>query len=187
MHLTFVPTFLLAHDAPLKTVVRGSFAACIPQDSSSPSALPPFLSPAAFPTPSLRSAAATESSSSIRTATSRSVVSFSDMHFGEGEDVTWGPQQDVNNSIAHAAILEHEKPNYVVFNGDLITGENDVFAFNANKYLDQVFAPTVARKIPFSSTHGNHDNTVQAGPRHASRTGSVLGLDTDSVAEASAA
>ncbi|KAJ7196231.1 Metallo-dependent phosphatase-like protein [Mycena pura] len=87
------------------------------------------------------------------------VVSFSDMHFGEGEDVTWGPQQDVNTSIAHAAILEHEKPNYVVFNGDLITGEN-VFAFNATKYLDQVFAPTVARKIPFSSTHGNHDNTL---------------------------
>ncbi|KAJ7207475.1 hypothetical protein GGX14DRAFT_396302 [Mycena pura] len=55
----------------------------------------------------------------------------------------------------HAAILEHEKPNYVVLNGDLITGEN-VFAFIATKYLDWVFAPTVARKIPFSSTHGNH-------------------------------
>jgi hypothetical protein len=33
-------------------------------------------------------------------------------------------------------------------------GEN-VFAFNATKYLDQVFAPTARRKIPFSSTHGN--------------------------------
>jgi hypothetical protein len=40
-------------------------------------------------------------------------VSFSDMHFGEGEDVTWGPEQDVNTSIAHAAILDNEKPNYV--------------------------------------------------------------------------
>ncbi|KAJ7280918.1 Metallo-dependent phosphatase-like protein [Mycena rebaudengoi] len=87
------------------------------------------------------------------------VVSFSDMHFGEGEEVTWGPEQDVNTSIAHAAILDHEKPNYVVFNGDLITGEN-VFAFNATKYLDQVFAPTARRKIPFSSTHGNHDNSL---------------------------
>ncbi|KAJ6541191.1 Metallo-dependent phosphatase-like protein [Mycena vulgaris] len=87
------------------------------------------------------------------------VVSFSDMHFGEGEDVTWGPEQDVNTSIAHANILDNERPNYVVFNGDLITGEN-VFPFNATKYLDQVFAPTVARKIPFSSTHGNHDNSL---------------------------
>ncbi|KAJ6522405.1 Metallo-dependent phosphatase-like protein [Mycena capillaripes] len=87
------------------------------------------------------------------------VVSFSDMHFGEGEEVTWGPQQDVNTSRAHAHILDHEKPSYVVFNGDLITGEN-VFAFNATKYLDRVFAPTVARKIPFSSTHGNHDNSL---------------------------
>ncbi|KAK7017399.1 Metallo-dependent phosphatase-like protein [Favolaschia claudopus] len=87
------------------------------------------------------------------------VVSFSDMHFGEGEDVTWGPEQDVNTSRAHSHILDQEKPSYVVFNGDLITGEN-VYAFNATKYLDQVFAPTVARKIPFSSTHGNHDNTL---------------------------
>ncbi|KAF8175704.1 Metallo-dependent phosphatase-like protein [Mycena galopus ATCC 62051] len=87
------------------------------------------------------------------------VLSFSDMHFGEGENVVWGPQQDVNTSIAHTNILEVENPNYVVFNGDLVTGEN-VYAFNATKYLDKVYAPTVARKIPFSSTHGNHDNTL---------------------------
>lgn len=29
---------------------------------------------------------------------------------------------------------------------------------NATGYLDQCFAPTVKRGIPFSSTHGNHDN-----------------------------
>ncbi|KAJ7601880.1 Metallo-dependent phosphatase-like protein [Mycena polygramma] len=87
------------------------------------------------------------------------VVSFSDMHFGEGEEVTWGPEQDFNTSMAHAHVLDNEKPHYVVFNGDLITGEN-VYAFNATKYLDRVFAPTVARKIPFSSTHGNHDNSL---------------------------
>ncbi|KAJ6482223.1 Metallo-dependent phosphatase-like protein [Mycena vitilis] len=87
------------------------------------------------------------------------VVSFSDMHFGEGEEVTWGPQQDFNTSMVHAHVLDNEKPHYVVFNGDLITGEN-VYPFNATKYLDRVFAPTVARKIPFSSTHGNHDNSL---------------------------
>ncbi|KAJ7635246.1 Metallo-dependent phosphatase-like protein [Roridomyces roridus] len=87
------------------------------------------------------------------------VVSFSDMHFGEGEEVDWGPQQDVNTSRVHSIVLDNEKPNYVVFNGDLITGEN-VFADNATKYLDQMYAPTVARNVPFSSTHGNHDNTL---------------------------
>ncbi|KAF7289871.1 Alpha-aminoadipate reductase Lys1p [Mycena indigotica] len=89
------------------------------------------------------------------------VVSFSDMHMGEGEEVAkpqdWGPQQDVNTSIVHANVLDHEKPRYVVFNGDLVTGEN-TFKENATKYLDIVFAPTVERNIPFSSTHGNHDN-----------------------------
>ncbi|KAK7055838.1 Metallo-dependent phosphatase-like protein [Favolaschia claudopus] len=80
------------------------------------------------------------------------VLSFSDMHFGEGEDVTWGPEQDVNTSRAHSHILDQEKPSYVRAN--ILEGEN-VYAFNATKYLDQVFAPTVARKIPFSSTHGN--------------------------------
>ncbi|KAJ7749638.1 Metallo-dependent phosphatase-like protein [Mycena metata] len=87
------------------------------------------------------------------------VASFSDMHFGEGEEVTWGPQQDVNTTIAHTHILNNERPDYVVFNGDLITGEN-VFAFNATKYLDQLFGPTASRNIPFSSTHGNHDNSL---------------------------
>ncbi|KAJ7235623.1 hypothetical protein B0H12DRAFT_1141361 [Mycena haematopus] len=98
------------------------------------------------------------------------VVSFSDMHFGEGEDVVWGPQQDVNTSRAMSHVLENEKPNYV-FNGDLVTGEN-VYAFNATKYLDQVFAPTVAWKIPFSSTHGNlainHQTEIEYEQAHYS-------------------
>ena len=35
-----------------------------------------------------------------------------------------------------------------------MTGEN-VFADNATGYQDQCYAPTVARGLPFSSTHGN--------------------------------
>ncbi|KAJ7194412.1 Metallo-dependent phosphatase-like protein [Mycena pura] len=89
------------------------------------------------------------------------VVSFSDMHFGErngdGTFAEFGPLNDAMTQKVHGTILDNEKPNYVVFNGDMMTGEN-VFAFNATGYLDQVFAPTVARKLPFSSTHGNHDN-----------------------------
>ncbi|KAJ7762955.1 Metallo-dependent phosphatase-like protein [Mycena metata] len=89
------------------------------------------------------------------------VVSFSDMHTGErpgdGSWAAWGPANDAATQVVHATVLDNEKPNYVVFNGDMITGEN-VFKENATNYLDIVYAPTVVRKIPFSSTHGNHDN-----------------------------
>ena len=66
------------------------------------------------------------------------VVSFSDMHFGErdgtcyallimltaGNDnwVEWGERQDRNTQRVHGAILDRERPDYVVFNGDLVTG-----------------------------------------------------------------
>ncbi|ORY25933.1 Metallo-dependent phosphatase-like protein [Naematelia encephala] len=89
------------------------------------------------------------------------VVSFSDMHFGErwgdGTWASWGPSNDAATQNVHATVLDQEKPNYVVFNGDMMTGEN-VFADNATGYLDQCYKPTVDRNIPFSSTHGNHDN-----------------------------
>jgi hypothetical protein len=46
-----------------------------------------------------------------------------------------------------------------VLNGDLVTGEN-LLAENATAYLDLCWEPTVKRKIPFSCTYGNHDNSV---------------------------
>ncbi|CAK5284585.1 unnamed protein product [Mycena citricolor] len=73
----------------------------------------------------------------------------------KGEDVDWGPQQDVNTSHAHSVVLDNERPDFV----DLLTGEN-LSKENATKYLDQVWAPTVERSIPFASIHGNHDNSV---------------------------
>ncbi|KAJ6623711.1 Metallo-dependent phosphatase-like protein [Mycena sp. CBHHK59/15] len=93
------------------------------------------------------------------------VVSFSDMHMGErpgAQGMEPGlrgdrPMHDAATQRVHATVLDNEKPNYVVFNGDMMTGEN-VFKQNATNYLDLVYAPTVARNIPFSSTHGNHDN-----------------------------
>lgn len=89
------------------------------------------------------------------------VVTFSDMHFGErwgnGSFAAFGPEDDANTQRVHATILDQEKPNYVVFNGDIMTGEN-VFADNATGYQDMCYQPTVERGIPFSSTHGNHDN-----------------------------
>jgi len=82
---------------------------------------------------------------------------FSDLHFGENPWDSWGPQQDVNSTILMNLVLGDEKPDYVVINGDLITGEK-TFKPNATFLVDEVVAPLNKAKIPFSSTHGNHDN-----------------------------
>lgn len=53
-------------------------------------------------------------------------------------------------------ILDSERPNLAVLNGDLITGEN-TFIENSTHYLDQIVAPLVKRSTPWASTYGNHD------------------------------
>ncbi|KII84523.1 hypothetical protein PLICRDRAFT_351516 [Plicaturopsis crispa FD-325 SS-3] len=82
---------------------------------------------------------------------------FSDLHYGENPWDDWGPQQDVNSTRLMRTVLGDEKPDYVVLNGDLITGEN-TFRENSTSLIDEIVAPLVEAKIPFSSTHGNHDN-----------------------------
>jgi hypothetical protein len=81
---------------------------------------------------------------------------FSDLHFGENED-SFGIEQDIKSIAAMNSILDHESPNLVILNGDLITGEN-TFLKNSTKYLDQIVAPMVQRNIPWASTYGNHDS-----------------------------
>ncbi|KAF6756319.1 Metallo-dependent phosphatase-like protein [Ephemerocybe angulata] len=85
------------------------------------------------------------------------VTIFSDLHFGENPWDDWGPKQDANSLKLMNTILPDEKPDYVVLNGDLITGEN-TFKENATTLIDQIVGPLNAAGVPFSSTHGNHDN-----------------------------
>ncbi|KAF8579654.1 Metallo-dependent phosphatase [Ramaria rubella] len=87
------------------------------------------------------------------------IMVFSDMHYGENPWDSWGPEQDKNSTILMKKVLKDENPDYVVLNGDLITGEN-TFAENATSLIDEIVAPLNAAKIPFSSTQGNHDNNV---------------------------
>ncbi|KAF8962278.1 Metallo-dependent phosphatase [Flammula alnicola] len=82
---------------------------------------------------------------------------FSDLHFGENPWDSWGPEQDVNSTALMNTVLADEEPDYVVINGDLITGEN-TFRENSTSLVDEIVAPLNKAKIPFSSTHGNHDN-----------------------------
>jgi hypothetical protein len=82
---------------------------------------------------------------------------FSDLHFGENPWDTWGPKQDVDSLKVMRMMLDVEQPDYVVINGDLITGEN-TFASNATRLVDILTKPLVERSMQFSSTYGNHDN-----------------------------
>ncbi|ORY71527.1 Metallo-dependent phosphatase-like protein [Pseudomassariella vexata] len=81
---------------------------------------------------------------------------FEDLHFGENAWDSWGPEQDVNSTRVVNEILDAESPGLVVFNGDLITGEN-TFYENGTKYLDQIVAPLISRGLSWASTYGNHD------------------------------
>ncbi|KAF2098994.1 Metallo-dependent phosphatase [Rhizodiscina lignyota] len=85
---------------------------------------------------------------------------FEDLHYGEGEDnppsLGWGPISDIKSTRVMNTILDSEEPDYVVLNGDLITGEN-TYLFNSTDYLDIIVKPLVDRSIPWSSTYGNHD------------------------------
>jgi post-segregation antitoxin (ccd killing protein) len=55
-------------------------------------------------------------------------------------------------------ILTVEKPDFVVFGGDQITGENTLWE-NSTAYLDQVHAAVLKHNTPFASIYGNHDES----------------------------
>ena len=81
---------------------------------------------------------------------------FSDLHYGENES-TFGIPADMNSAALMRQVLSEEQPNFVVLNGDLITGEN-TFAFNSTGYVDQIVAPLVQGGYSWASTYGNHDS-----------------------------
>ncbi|KXN84652.1 putative inactive purple acid phosphatase 16, partial [Leucoagaricus sp. SymC.cos] len=87
------------------------------------------------------------------------ITVFSDLHYGENPWDWWGPVQDSNSTRVMKRVLKDEKPDYVVINGDLITGEN-TFRENVTNLMDEIVAPLNAAGVPFSSSHGNHDNQV---------------------------
>lgn len=84
------------------------------------------------------------------------ISAFSDLHYGENES-TFGIPADMNSAALMRQILSQEQPNFVVLNGDLITGEN-TFAFNSTGYVDEIVAPLVQGGYNWASTYGNHDS-----------------------------
>ncbi|KAF2093563.1 Metallo-dependent phosphatase [Rhizodiscina lignyota] len=82
---------------------------------------------------------------------------FNDLHYGEAENLDWGPVQDINTTRVMNEVLDKEFPQLVVLNGDLITGEN-TYLHNSTHYVDKIVAPLVQRKLLWASTYGNHDS-----------------------------
>lgn len=55
-----------------------------------------------------------------------------------------------------SSVLDSERPDFVVLNGDLVSCEW-VAPTDANKLIDQIVAPMVDRNLSFGATFGNHD------------------------------
>ena len=58
------------------------------------------------------------------------IVVFSDLHFGERQETDWGPEQDVKSTKLMNEILDAEKPNFVAFLGDMVTGQSKLLIIN---------------------------------------------------------
>lgn len=74
------------------------------------------------------------------------IVQFTDVH--------WDPQktetQEASETMCH--ILDEEKPDLIIYTGDIITGSP------ISEAIDSVFMIAERRHIPFAYTFGNHDD-----------------------------
>lgn len=83
------------------------------------------------------------------------VIQFADLHFGENEEGPWGPEQDRKSLRAMDRLLEAEKPDFIVFSGDQLTGNN--IHDNATVYWGQIVSIAQKWGVPWASIFGNHD------------------------------
>ncbi|TQV95630.1 hypothetical protein V2A60_000815 [Cordyceps javanica] len=82
---------------------------------------------------------------------------FSDLHMGMYANVPRGPKQDAKSVSVMASVLDIEKPDFAVINGDLINGDSTRVE-NSTRYVDQIVKPLVDRNLTWGSTYGNHDH-----------------------------
>jgi 3',5'-cyclic AMP phosphodiesterase CpdA len=75
------------------------------------------------------------------------IAQFTDTHFRSDKDFSF----ESVNLIGET--LDAEKPDLVVFTGDIVTSGNDVF-----KDWDLILAPCIERKTPWAVVLGNHDH-----------------------------
>lgn len=99
------------------------------------------------------------------------LVQFADLHFGEGEAVAWGPQQDLESKKVMAGVLAVEKPQLVVLSGDQLTGLN--IKSNATSYWDEIVDVIEAAAVPHTAILGNHDAEPHSGAGSQSSPGAL--------------
>ncbi|MDK9708302.1 MAG: metallophosphoesterase family protein [Desulforhopalus sp.] len=85
------------------------------------------------------------------------IVQFTDTHFGNGEGV------DSRTSTLMSQVLDAERPDLVIFTGDVIGGQQ-------GENLPQsawraATAPVLARDLPWCAVFGNHDDECGASRR----------------------
>lgn len=74
------------------------------------------------------------------------IVQFTDIHWKPAVMESEEAAECLNN------VLDAEKPDLVIYTGDLVTGEP------LTKGMEAVYEPVLSRKIPFAVTLGNHDD-----------------------------
>lgn len=75
------------------------------------------------------------------------IIQFTDVHYIEGARGSKSSLDMINET------LDSEKPDLVVFTGDIVVGHKQV-----DKSWDTVLETVIARKIPYLVTFGNHDD-----------------------------
>lgn len=98
------------------------------------------------------------------------IAQVADLHFGEGEDVPWGPQQDANSTAHIRAVVAAEEPSLVVLSGDQLTGLN--ILSNATAYWDEILA-AIGPDTPHTAILGNHDAEPHSGVANQSSPGAL--------------
>lgn len=147
-HSTFLVIHLLFHHTLVIIVINGSQVSGDLTVSNIQQIPEILLSP-----PSISSEKKKKSS----LASTFKIALFADLHYGENAWTDWGPQQDVNSGKVMSTILDQEVPDFVIYLGDVITGNNIPVA-NASLYWDQAISPTRSRGIPWATIFGNHDD-----------------------------
>jgi 3',5'-cyclic AMP phosphodiesterase CpdA len=76
------------------------------------------------------------------------IVQFTDIHYNPAPDKSKGVR--IDEILAN--VLDAEKPDLVVYTGDIVTGKKD------QEGWDRILKPAIDRKIPYAVTMGNHDD-----------------------------
>lgn len=88
------------------------------------------------------------------------IVQLTDLHLGEDPFSEWAPRADRRTLVLIRQILEWERPDLVIFSGDMLTANN--IDANATVYLDRLAAVLMMAKepfgVPYAMTFGNHDD-----------------------------